>query len=142
MKEPLPRFAQPSKTRSANMRAIKSHNNRSTEWRLRSLLMRSQCRGWRLRAPGFLGKPDFVFPDANLLLFIDGCFWHGCPKCGHIPSTNTRYWTAKIIRNKERDKRYSRVLRSEGYRVLRIWECELKKNPGRCLQRLLNKLIR
>lgn len=133
----LPSFARPNKERSANMRAIRSNGNRSTEWRLRSLLIRNGYRGWKIHSKEFLGKPDFAFPRSRVVVFIDGCFWHGCPTCGHIPKTNKRYWTAKIGRNQKRDKTYSRELRKEGFKVIRIWECALKAKPQRCLQRIL-----
>jgi DNA mismatch endonuclease (patch repair protein) len=140
MKRGLPGFALPNKVRSANMRAIQSHGNRSTEWRLRSLLIRSSCRGWKVRAKEFVGTPDFAFPKSRLVIFIDGCFWHGCPRCGHIPKTNQKYWAAKIGRNQNRDSKYSRALRSQGLKVIRIWECALKKDPQRCLKRILTHL--
>ena len=73
-----------------------------------------------------LGVPDFIFPDSKVAIFIDGCFWHGCPKCGHIPKTNASYWAAKIARNQNRDKKYSKELRSQGFTVIRTWECALK----------------
>jgi DNA mismatch endonuclease (patch repair protein) len=133
----MPGFARPDKHRSANMRAIQSNGNLSTEWRLRSLLIRNGVCGWNIRSKEFLGTPDFAFPRAGVVVFIDGCFWHGCPTCGHIPKTNEPYWVAKIGRNKRRDKKYSRELRRQGFKVIRIWECALRAKPQRCLQRIL-----
>lgn len=137
----LPKFVAPSQARSDNMRAIRARGNRSTEWRLRSLLVRSRYRGWKVSSKQFVGTPDFAFPIDRVLIFIDGCFWHGCPKCGHIPTTNKKYWTAKIGRNKSRDKKNTRLLRDQGFKVLRIWECDLKKNPQRCLLRIRTELL-
>lgn len=137
MANALPKFEKPDHARSANMRAIRSRGNRSTEWRLRSYLIRSGLRGWKVHSNEFLGTPDFAFPNSRVLIFIDGCYWHGCPKCGHIPKTNLPYWTAKIGRNKTRDKKYSRELSKQGFKVIRIWECALKKDPERCLRRIL-----
>lgn len=136
MLAPLPIFKSPSTARSDNMRAIKSTANRSTEWRLRSLLIRNGFRGWKIHSKDFLGTPDFVFPYSRVVVFIDGCFWHGCPNCGHIPKTNKKYWTAKIGRNQKRDKMYSKELRRQGFKVVRIWECTLRAKPQRCLQRI------
>jgi DNA mismatch endonuclease (patch repair protein) len=138
MKRSLPAFQKPDAIRSANMRAVTSKGNRTTEWRLRSLLIRHGIRGWTIGSTKFLGTPDFVFPDQNLVVFIDGCFWHGCALCGHTPKTNRQYWIAKIERNKLRDKRISSSLRGQGFTVIRIRECALKKNPARCLQRILS----
>ena len=133
----LPAFGKPNKNRSANMRAIRSNGNRSTELCLRALLIQTGCRGWRTHSKEFLGTPDFVFPAARVVIFMDGCFWHGCPACGHIPKTNMEYWAAKIGRNKKRDRRYSRELRKQGFKVIRIWECALKRYPDRCLKHIL-----
>ena len=83
--------------------------------------------------PGF---PDFLFKVPRVSVFIDGCFWHACPRCGHIPKTNRSYWQAKIARNKRRDRSVSRTLRELGYQVIRIWECELRTKPEKCLQRI------
>ena len=138
----LPHFFSTSQLRSANMRAIRSRGNRTTEWRLRSLLMRNGVRGWRLHDKYLKGTPDFLFAEAKVTVFIDGCYWHGCPKCGHIPKTNSEYWIAKIGRNKSRDRRYTRQLRAQGYKVIRIWECVLKKHPDQVLKRILMALDR
>jgi len=113
------------KTRSRIMASIRSKGNPSTEQRLRMLLVRAGIAGWRVRPAGTLGNPDFVFPDAQLAIFVDGCFWHACPKCGHRPSTNRRYWDAKLQRNVSRDRRLRAALRRRGWSVLGIWAHEL-----------------
>jgi DNA mismatch endonuclease (patch repair protein) len=105
------------------------------------MLVRHQIKGWKLNATEFIGTPDFAFPAKRIAIFIDGCFWHGCPLCGHTPKTNSEYWSAKIARNKERDKRTTRQLRKQGFKVIRIWECALKKNPTRSLQRIKDELL-
>lgn len=133
----LPTFQPPNTRRSANMRAIRSRENRSTEWRLRSMLIRTGVKGWKIQSNEVLGNPDFLFLRQRVAIFIDGCFWHGCPSCGHIPKTNKTYWAAKIGRNQKRDKMYSKELRRQGFKVVRIWECTLRAKPKRCLQRIL-----
>jgi DNA mismatch endonuclease (patch repair protein) len=138
MKRSLPVFQKPDPIRSANMRAVKSSGNRTTEWRLRSLLARHGIRGWRIGSTNLAGTPDFVFSNEKLVVFIDGCFWHGCALCGHTPKTNSQYWIAKIERNQRRDKRVSASLRRQGFSVLRIRECTLNKNPIGCLRRILS----
>jgi DNA mismatch endonuclease (patch repair protein) len=119
------------------MRAIKSAGNRSTELRLRALVARSAIRGWKMHASALAGSPDFYFPVERVAVFIDGCFWHGCPRCGHTPKTNRPYWRKKLARNKQRDAQITRTLRSDGIRVLRLWECQLREKPSPCLKRLL-----
>jgi DNA mismatch endonuclease, patch repair protein len=133
----LPEFDKPSKQRSSNMRAIESNGNATTERRLVALLKANKLRGWNLHPSNIMGKPDIVIRNERIAVFVDGCFWHGCPRCGHIPRTNGEYWLAKIMRNKRRDRAVSRTLRSQGYHVLRIRECQLKANPERCLNRIL-----
>src|SRR3974390_458903 len=111
--------------RSRVMAQVRSQRNRSTEWRLRARLGRAGVSGGGVNPPDILGRPDFAFREDRLLLFIDGCFWHGCPECYRRPSSNTDYWDAKIARNRARDRRTSAQLRREGWRLLRIWEHQL-----------------
>src|SRR5882672_8682048 len=99
--------------RSRTMAAVRSSRNRSTEWVLRARLVRAGFRGWRLNAKDVLGCPDFVFDEERLAVFVDGCFWHGCPSCHRPPSSNQEYWTQKVGRNKKRDRMASRELRRE-----------------------------
>jgi DNA mismatch endonuclease Vsr len=87
-----------------------------------------------------VGHPDFYFPKRKLALFVDGCFWHGCLRCGHIPRKNNPYWSEKIRRNRERDREKSGLLRSKGIQVLRIWEHELKNDLPRCIQKVKDRL--
>lgn len=79
------------------------------------------------------GHPDILIRDLNLVIFIDGCFFHGCPKHYRAPATNPKYWSDKVKRNKKRDKLVNQTLKAEGYTVLRIWEHEVraKSMPGR-----------
>jgi DNA mismatch endonuclease (patch repair protein) len=128
--------------RSSNMAAIRASGNRTTELRLRALLTRSSIRGWTLRRKDIPGKPDFFFAREGLAVFVDGCFFHGHARCGHIPRTNKVYWRAKIERNKRRDRKITRELKTLGYRIIRIWECHLRKRPERCLRRILCELAR
>lgn len=126
--------------RSEIMSRIRSKGNKSTELRLIALFRSNHVSGWRRKSKLF-GNPDFVFPKCKLCVFVDGCFWHGC-KCqkGRIPKTNKKYWKNKIEINKLRDKEVSRFLRNNGYTVIRIRECQLKKNPNRQLSRIINTI--
>src|SRR5229473_3674236 len=128
---------QVSPSRSKNMRAIRSSGNKTTELRLRAILVQRAIKGWKVHPRGLLGKPDLLISSKRVAVFVDGCFWHGCPRCGHIPKTNRAYWRAKIARNKRRDLQSTRRLKALGYRVVRIWECQLAKAPSRCVQRIL-----
>lgn len=132
----LPDFADPDTGRSANMRSIVGRDNKTTERRIRALMARARLRGWRLHPDGVAFHPDAWFPSRRLAIFVDGCFWHGCPECGHIPKTNVDYWTAKIARNQRRDARARRALNRAGISVMRIRECALRRSPERCVERI------
>jgi DNA mismatch endonuclease, patch repair protein len=110
--------------RSAVMSAIRSRGNRDTELRLIHIFRTAEIHGWQ-RNQALIGRPDFVFRASRLVIFVDGCFWHGCPKHGRNPTTNIGYWRAKLKRNKKRDILVGRVLRSRGWTVMRVWEHDL-----------------
>lgn len=129
-------FVGVSKERSKRMRAVRGRGNKTTENRLRSALVRTGVRGWRLAPREISGQPDFYFVKARLAVFVDGCFWHGCPRCGHIPKTNGKFWRAKIRRNRARDHMITRQLRASGLSVVRIWEHDLQKDITGCLRHL------
>lgn len=123
-------------TRSYNMSRIRSRGTKP-EIRLRKLLWLCGLRGYRLRTK-LPGKPDLVFSRARLAVFVDGCFWHGCPTCGdgRAPSSNKEYWDAKRARNKERDCRRTSELEGMGWTVIRLWEHEVMKAPDTCVARI------
>ena len=120
--------------RSEILASIKGHSNAATELRFVRELRAHRIKGWRRRYPLF-GKPDVVFPVERLCIFIDGCFWHGCPLHWSSPRTNADFWTAKVRRNQARDHAVRRELVSRGWRVMRIWQHELRK-PGAVLRRV------
>jgi len=92
--------------------------------------------GWR-RGSTLIGRPDFVFSRLKLAVFVDGCFWHGCPIHGTKPKNNAAFWRKKIATNQARDRLVTRTLRAKGWRVLRIWEHELtRQNERRLIRRL------
>jgi DNA mismatch endonuclease (patch repair protein) len=118
------------------MANIRGSGNASTELRLIKIFATYGITGWR-RKIQVTGKPDLVFPKAKLAVFVDGCFWHGCPLHATWPKNNAEFWQGKIARNQARDRLVTRMLRAKGWRVLRIWEHELaKKNEGRLAGRL------
>lgn len=110
--------------RSQIMAAVRSTGNQATEIKLVRIFRQHGITGWR-RNRRLIGKPDFVFADSRLAVFVDGCFWHGCQKHLRIPTNNRAYWQQKIERNQRRDRATVRALRYAGWRVLRIWEHEL-----------------
>ena len=117
------------------MKRVRGFGNKSTEETLARLFRKAGINGWRrhVRLPG---KPDFAFTKQMLAVFVDGCFWHGCPKCYTRPKTNQEFWDKKRQENTARDSRVTRELRERGWKVVRIWEHSLKKSPTTCLKRI------
>ena len=124
--------------RSEVMSRIRGRGNKDTEVALARLLRTARISGWRRHLPLF-GKPDFTFRKHRVVIFVDGCFWHACPKHATFPATRRAFWLAKFARNKARDRLVTRALRKNGWRVVRIWEHELRK-PARVLARIRKAL--
>lgn len=116
------------KNRSWIMRQVNSKNT-SPEKIIRRLLTDLGYR-YRLQATDLPGKPDIIFRGKKKIIFIHGCFWHGhtCKRGGRIPKTNIEYWRNKIAKNKIRDELVAGMLTERSWRLLTIWECELKGN--------------
>ena len=122
------------------MSRVRSTGNVTTEKRLASLLRGAGVAGWR-RHQHLPGRPDFVWPKVKVAVFVDGCFWHG-HDCGRNlrPRTNQKAWRDKIERNQSRDRRVTRVLRQQGWTVVRIWECSLARHPDHCVVMIRKRL--
>jgi DNA mismatch endonuclease (patch repair protein) len=127
------------KKRSEVMSLIRGKGNKETEQTLLALLKREKITGWRRHLP-LPGKPDFAFPKQKVAIFVDGCFWHGCPRCYTRPKTNRAFWDKKRTDNIARDKRVTRQLRRQGWKVIRIWQHSLPKSPSVCLTRIRRAL--
>ena len=122
--------------RSHVMSRIRGRGNKDTELALMKLFRLHRIAGWRRNRPLF-GKPDFVFHALKIAVFVDGCFWHGCPKHCNAPVNNREFWQNKLAMNKSRDRKVNRVLRKQGWQVLRIWEHDLSKEQERCVAKVL-----
>ena len=90
--------------------------------------------------PTFRVRPDFVFRRERLAVFVDGCFWHGCPKHATKPKNHRAFWRRKLSSNRKRDELVNRALRKSGWQVIRIWECDLAKRPEVCVRRIQRAL--
>jgi DNA mismatch endonuclease, patch repair protein len=121
--------------RSEVMSRIRGHGNKETELALMKLLRSYHINGWRRSQPVF-GKPDFVFREARVAVFVDGCFWHGCPAHSSTPAHNRQFWTKKLASNKARDRLVTRTLRRAGWQVVRIWEHDLTKRASACVTKI------
>lgn len=125
-------------TRSYNMSKIKSKNTKP-ELVVRKFLFANGFR-YRLYVKYLAGKPDIVLKKYKTVIFINGCFWHGHKNCPYfiIPKTRTTWWTDKIITNIKRDKQHYEILNKEGWNIITIWECQLKK---KVINKTLNDLL-
>lgn len=113
--------------RSKVMKAVHSNSNKSTELSLINIFRSNSFTGWR-RHYKILGNPDFVFPKRRIVVFADGCFWHGHNCRNTKPKQHADYWAKKFLKNSARDKIITKALREAGWHVFRIWECEIKQN--------------
>jgi DNA mismatch endonuclease (patch repair protein) len=119
------------------MAKVRSKGNASTESAVIALFREASITGWRRHPKGMLGNPDFYFPRARLIVFVDGCFWHACPVCKrNSPQTRADFWQQKIDGNRRRDNRTRRKLRQQGYSVFRIWEHDVRGRPDRCIGKI------
>ncbi|MDR1914980.1 MAG: very short patch repair endonuclease [Synergistaceae bacterium] len=117
------------KKRSEIMSRVHSSNT-TPEIKVRKLLHEMGYR-FRLHMRDLPGNPDIVLSKYKTVIFVHGCFWHGCPTCKHAqirPKTNSDYWNTKLDRTLKRDKEKKSELENMGWRVLTIWECETKKD--------------
>jgi DNA mismatch endonuclease (patch repair protein) len=128
------------KKRSAVMAAIRGSGNKATELRLLAILRAHGITGWR-RGSRLPGRPDFVFARERVAVFVDGCFWHGCPRHATWPKTNAAFWRKKILTNRRRDRAVNRALRARGWRVLRIWQHALRVRAEPALVRRLRRAL-
>lgn len=123
--------------RSEVMRAIKSKNTKTTELKLIKIFKELHVTGWRRTYP-LKGKPDFVFPKKRIVVFVDGCFWHGHDCRNLTPSTNADFWNTKREYNRLHDAIVTETLQKKNWTVIRVWECELKdKNREKLMEKIV-----
>ena len=128
------------KQRSYCMSKIKSCNTK-IELDFRKCIWKTGLRGYRIKSK-ITGRPDLYFPTQQIAVFIDGCFWHICPKCYYLPATNKKHWKNKINVNIKRDKEVNKILKNQGWKVLRFWGHELEKNINTCVNKIERELAK
>lgn len=119
-------YMSPSEARSRNMAAVKRSNTKP-EIALRHALHATGLRyrkDYPLRLGQKLVRPDIAFTRAKVAVFVDGCFWHRCPRHGEVPVTNVGFWSSKLEANEARDCEQNRLLKDAGWLVVRVWEHE------------------
>jgi DNA mismatch endonuclease, patch repair protein len=119
--------------RSKTMRAIKSRSQ--LENRVSKALWRDGYR-FRKNDKSLIGKPDISIKKYKIVIFIDSCFWHGCPLHGNMPKSNREYWEKKLSRNKERDQQVNEYYKEIGWSCMRVWEHELKQNFDQTVEKI------
>lgn len=129
-----------SKKRSDIMSKVRSNNNKSTELALIKFFKENKITGWKRNYP-VKGHPDFVFLDKKIAVFVDGCFWHGHDCRNTRPSDNAEYWQRKRERNIKHDKEVTAMFENRGWTVIRIWECELKKDKRQMLFKKISSIF-
>lgn len=121
------------------MQGVRGKANRTTEARLRGAMARAGIRGWIMNAQNIKGCPDVFFPKEQIAVFVDGCFWHGCPDHGKIPESHHGYWRSKIVGNMVRDEENTVLLEEDGWVVWRIWEHDLQPSSLSGVRRRLRR---
>lgn len=127
------------KQRSFNMSRIKSGNT-TPEAIIRKALRNAGLK--HSHSSYIFGKPDIIFKKPKIAVFIDGCFWHKCPKCFVTPATRKSFWMNKIGKNIKRDKEVNQTLKKKGWRVIRFWEHHVRKNTLRSVLKIRKELGR
>lgn len=133
----------PPASSEAVSHSMKSNRGKNTspELILRSALYRNGVRGYRLHAKGVPGRPDILFLRSRLAVFVNGCFWHRCPRCDlPLPKAHREFWRKKFELNIERDARKRLALESDGWKVVIIWECEIRDDMVGCVKRVTRAL--
>ena len=125
--------------RSYNMSQIRSEKT-GPEMHLRELLISNGLSGFEMQPKNIPGRPDFYFSEQKSVIFVDGCFWHGCDRCFRLPKTNKKFWDSKIKLNIARDRAVTKKLKKLGIKIIRVKEHELNDNPDAVLVTIKNKL--
>ena len=129
---PIPENESTSRVMSAN-----KAKNTKPEITLRKALFNSGLRGYRLHWKKVPGRPDIAYPSKKIAIFVNGCFWHRCPYCKpSFPKSNVEFWKNKFLTNKTRDRKKITILKKDGWKVLTIWECQIKKHLDRSVARV------
>ncbi len=125
--------------RSDNMSKIRGRNT-LLEINFRKYLFKQGVR-YRLNYHLF-GKPDLVIPSKKIVIFINGCFWHQHRNCklSYTPKTNTVFWTNKLSKNVERDIKVEKELTDKGWKIIRVWECNIEADLDKTVQKVLKKI--
>jgi DNA mismatch endonuclease (patch repair protein) len=135
-RSPKPKTEAVSRVMSAN-----KAKNTTPEILFRKALWKAGLKGYRNNYKTIPGRPDIVFPKHKLAIFVHGCFWHRCPYCDlPLPKSNTAFWTEKFTKNQERDQRKKKDLEALEWKVIEVWECQLKNEISKSLNTIKKEI--
>lgn len=128
----------PEKEITSRIMSSISDRNTKPEIKLRTAMYFNGIRGYRLHWKKVPGRPDICFPGKKLAIFVNGCFWHRCPYCKPpMPKSHTKFWENKFERNVNRDKKKISLLKKDGWKVLVLWECRIKKDINKSILKVM-----
>ena len=134
------RSPRPLKESTSKVMSANKAKNTKPELLLSKALWKGGYKGYRLNWKKVPGRPDIAFPGKKLAIFVNGCYWHRCPKCDlPLPKTNTRFWKEKFDKNVKRDKKKNDELLSLGWKVIVIWECEIHSDLNKYVNLVVKK---
>ena len=134
---PIPVSEKTSRVMSAN-----KGKGTKPELLLRKTLWAAGIRGYRVNFKRAPGQPDIAFTGKKLAIFVNGCFWHRCVLCNpNSPKSNVEFWENKFLKNLERDTRKNLQLRNAGWTMITIWECEIKNNLEKIVEKVKNNIL-
>jgi len=130
---------------SANVSKLMSKiraKNTSPELTVRKILCENGFKGYRLHWKKVAGRPDIAWPGRKIAIFIHGCYWHRCPKCNlPLPKSNTEFWKNKFEANIHRDKKKVEYLQDNGWKVIVLWECEIKTDTAQIIEKVSKLML-
>ena len=124
--------------RSKIMSCIRCKNTKP-EITIRKMIWSKGFR-YRIHDKTIFGTPDISNKSRGIVIFVDGCFWHGCPICYKEPKTNTVFWRNKIQRNREMRDKVKKILKRDGWKIIEIWEHQINKNPHMIANKIVNQI--
>jgi len=125
--------------RSSIMSRIRSKNT-NPEIVVRKALWKNKLR-YRLHDKSIPGTPDISIKSKKIVIFIDGCFWHGCPICYVAPKSNTKYWKKKMLYNQKRRKVVKEKLRKDNWTIMEFWECQVTSSLKKIVSTIQKTLV-
>jgi DNA mismatch endonuclease (patch repair protein) len=129
----------PEKASTSHIMSAVKATDTKPELLVRKALWNSGVRGYRLHWKNAPGSPDIAFPSKKVAIFVHGCYWHRCPNCKpHFPKQHSEFWANKFQSNQERDQRQNKELDNQGWKVITLWECQLKKGLTEHIKLIIN----